>query len=139
MRTLHLGLRGMLVMLAATLAGCASWWGSSGPTLVSGQIQLAGPLPADWGQTAVVVQLIDRTTPSMPVTLAEQTLVRPRAFPVAFSLPVIDARRLPSDGVYVLQASVFDEKGERGRSQGEARWRLDTPEPFALIIAPLRR
>ena len=127
----------MATLTVFWLAGCASWWSAGGPSLIQGQVTFE-PASAI-APAAVVVQLIDRTTPSMPVTLAEQTLVRPRAFPVAFSLPVIDARRLPSDGVYVLQASVFDEKGERGRSQGEARWRFDKPEPFALIIAPLRR
>ena len=34
-----------------------------------------------------------------------------------FSLPVIDACWLPANGVYVLEARLYDSQGERARTQ----------------------
>lgn len=104
----------MAALTVFWLAGCASWWSAGGPSLIQGQITL-DPTSAI-APAAVVVQLIDRSQPTMPVILAEQTLVRPRGFPLAFSLPVIDASRLPATGQYQLEARLYDEQGERGHS-----------------------
>ena len=104
----------MAALAVLWLAACASWWSASGPSLIQGQITL-DPTSAI-APAAVVVQLIDRSQPTMPVILAEQTLVRPRGFPLAFSLPVIDASRLPATGQYQLEARLYDEQGERGHS-----------------------
>lgn len=122
--------------LTLTLGACASWWGPSGPTLLQGQVKAAGLALAE--VAAVEVRLIDRGEPRMPVTLAEQTLVRPRGLPAAFSLPVIDARRLPADGVYVLEARLYDSQGERARTREEVRWRPGDTQPVELTVTPAR-
>jgi uncharacterized lipoprotein YbaY len=118
--------------LALTLSACASWWGPSGPTLLQGQVRLNGNPPAE--VVAVEVRLIDRGEPRMPVTLAEQTLVHPRSLPVTFSLPVIDARRLPANGVYVLEARLYDSQGERARTQEDVRWQPGDQQAVELLL-----
>jgi len=122
----------MTALAVLWLAACASWWSASGPSLIQGQITLApasAMVPA-----AVVVQLIDRSQPNMPVILAEQTLVRPRGFPLAFSLPVIDASRLPATGQYQVEARLYDEQGERGHSPALNWQPAVSTAPLALNI-----
>jgi len=95
-------------------------------------VRLNGNPPAE--VVAVEVRLIDRGEPRMPVTLAEQTLVHPRSLPVTFSLPVIDARRLPANGVYVLEARLYDSQGERARTQEDVRWRPGDQQAVELLL-----
>mgnify|MGYP000128374601 CR=1 FL=1 len=122
----------MATLTVFWLAGCASWWSAGGPSLIQGQVTFE-PASAI-APAAVVVQLIDRSQPAMPVVLAEQTLVQPRGFPLAFSLPVIDAQRLPATGQYQLEARLYDAQGERGHSPATSWLPAASTAPVRLNI-----
>lgn len=126
-----------MATLALTLGACASWWTPDGPTLLQGQVRLNGAAPGEL--VAVEVRLIDRSAPHIPITLAEQTLVRPHTLPLTFSLPVIGIRQLPADGVYVLEARLYDSQGEHARNQDEVRWRPGDTRPLELTLTPKTR
>jgi putative lipoprotein len=92
--------------LLAVLAGCASH--AYQPQYLNGSVGLKAPLKLPLATTLVRVRLLDDNSQAdAPARLlAEQTLEKPKAFPLAFSL-CYDQHAIQSGGSYSLQAQVY--------------------------------
>lgn len=99
--------RGVLAAgLLAVLAGCASH--AYQPQYLNGSVVLKAPLKLPLATTLVRVRLLDDNgqADAPARLLAEQTLEKPKAFPLAFSL-CYDKHAIQSGGSYSLQAQVY--------------------------------
>ncbi len=103
--------------LLALLAGCAS--PRYQPHYLNGQLALKQPLSLPLATTLVRVRLVDDSTQAdAPARLlAEQTLEKPKAFPVSFSL-CYDKQAIQAGGSYSLQAQVYVDGELRLQSVG---------------------
>jgi len=92
--------------LLALLAGCASQ--RYQPQYLNGQLALKQPLSLPLATTLVRVRLVDDSSQAdAPARLlAEQTLEKPKAFPLNFSL-CYDQHAIQAGGSYSLQAQVY--------------------------------
>ncbi|WP_158613563.1 MULTISPECIES: YbaY family lipoprotein [Aquitalea] len=93
--------------LLAVLAGCASH--GYQPQYLNGSVVLKAPsLKLPLATTLVRVRLLDDNgqADAPARLLAEQTLEKPKAFPLAFSL-CYDKHAIQSGGSYSLQAQVY--------------------------------
>lgn len=92
--------------LLAVLAGCASH--GYQPQYLNGSVGLKAPLKLPLATTLVRVRLLDDNgqADAPARLLAEQTLEKPKAFPLAFSL-CYDKHAIQSGGSYSLQAQVY--------------------------------
>ena len=95
-----------LLALALTLAGCASK--AYQPQYLNGKVALSTPANLPLATTLVRIRLLDeRQQAEAPARLlAEQTLEKPKAFPVNYSL-CYDKQAIQADGKYSVQAQVF--------------------------------
>ena len=117
--------------MALTLSACASWWVPSGPTLLQGQVRLNGNPGRGGGGGSPV----DRPWRTRHAGDAGGTDAGAPAQPAGhFSLLVIDACRLPANGVHVLEARLYDSQGERARTQEDVRWRPGDQQAVELLL-----
>lgn len=92
--------------LLTLLAGCASQ--RYQPQYLNGKLGLKEPLSLPLATTLVRIRLVDDSTPAdAPARLlAEQTLEKPKKFPLDFSL-CYDKHAIQTGGSYSLQAQVY--------------------------------
>jgi len=110
--------RGLLAAgLLLLLTGCASK--SYQPQYLNGKVALKEPMSLPLATTLVRVRLVDDSTPAdAPARLlAEQTLEKPKAFPLDFSL-CYDQHAIQTGGNYSIQAQVFVDGELRLQTRG---------------------
>lgn len=107
----------MASSLLIVLAGCASH--GYQPQYLHGTVALPQPLSLPLATTLVRVRLVDdNSQPDAPARLlAEQTLEKPKAFPLDFSL-CYDKHAIQTGGSYSVQAQVFVDGELRLQTQG---------------------
>ncbi|NWK76879.1 YbaY family lipoprotein [Aquitalea sp. LB_tupeE] len=95
-----------LFALALAMTGCASK--AYQPQYLNGKVTLATPANLPLATTLVRVRLLDeRQQADAPARLlAEQTLEKPRSFPVSYSL-CYDKQAIQTNGSYSVQAQVY--------------------------------
>ena len=95
---------GMLAL--GLLAGCASHNGYQ-PNYLEGSVWHQARIQIPLNATLVRVRLLDLSRADAPAAvLAEQTLEKPKVFPVPFAL-CYDSQALKHDGNYAVEAQVY--------------------------------
>ncbi|WP_165494096.1 YbaY family lipoprotein [Aquitalea sp. USM4] len=95
-----------LLSLALGLTGCASQ--AYQPQYLNGKVALATAANLPLATTLVRVRLLDdgKQADAPARLLAEQTLEKPKAFPVSYSL-CYDKQAIQASGSYSVQAQVY--------------------------------
>lgn len=104
---MHLHLRSTaLLALVLGLTGCASQ--AYQPQYLNGKVALATAANLPLATTLVRVRLLDdgKQADAPARLLAEQTLEKPKAFPVSYSL-CYDKQAIQASGSYSVQAQVY--------------------------------
>jgi len=117
--------------MLAVLAGCASH--AYQPQYLNGNVTLKEALSLPAATTLVRVRLLDDNSQAdAPARLlAEQTLEKPKGFPLAFSL-CYDKHAIQAGGSYSLQAQVYVD-GEL-RLQNSSRVNAFSGQPTQLQV-----